>query len=189
MKGRIATHLTANCAEMINRLPECCIHGLKFVLKHDFPVRDRCTLDWDEKRSEIMTPTMVWLIVGAGLCLVEFVLPTAFIAFVLGLSALLVGIVAHLLPLGAQVVLWVILSIVLMWVSRRFVNRRASFKLDATEAETLTAIPPGEVGRVRYEGNSWAAKCEGSLIEIPAGRRVYVVGRKGTTLIVMPEEF
>ncbi|MBE9012153.1 NfeD family protein [Pseudanabaenaceae cyanobacterium LEGE 13415] len=136
-----------------------------------------------------MTPTVVWFMVGAGLCLVEFVLPTAFIAFVLGVSALLVAIVAHLLPLGAQVGLWVILSIVLILFSRRFVNRRAAFKLDATEAETLTEIRPGEMGRVCYEGNSWAARCESSNLDIPAGRRVYVVGRRGTTLIVMPEEF
>ncbi|MGG6266940.1 NfeD family protein [Leptolyngbya sp. AN03gr2] len=136
-----------------------------------------------------MTPTVVWFIVGAGLCLIEFVLPTAFIAFVLGVSALLVAIVAHLLPLGFQIGLWVILSIVLILVSRRFVNRRAAYKLDATEAETLTEIRPGEVGRVCYEGNSWAARCESSNLDIPAGRRVYVVGRRGTTLIVMPEEF
>ncbi|MER3478173.1 MAG: hypothetical protein C4287_19065 [Leptolyngbya sp. ERB_1_2] len=123
------------------------------------------------------------------MCFVEFVLPTAFIAFVLGLSALLVAIVAHLLPLGVQVGLWVILSIVLVLFSRRFVNRRAALKLDATEAETLTEIRPGELGRVSYEGNSWAARCESSNIAIPAGQRVYVVGRKGTTLIVMPEEF
>lgn len=136
-----------------------------------------------------MTPTVVWFIVGAGLCLVEFILPTAFIAFVLGISALFVAIVAHLLPIGFQVVLWVILSIALILFSRRFVNRRAAFKLDATEAETLTEIRPGEVGRVCYEGNSWAARCESSNLDIPAGRRVYVVGRRGTTLIVMPEEF
>ncbi|BAU12264.1 hypothetical protein LEP3755_27930 [Leptolyngbya sp. NIES-3755] len=136
-----------------------------------------------------MTPTAVWFMVGAGLCLVEFILPTAFIAFVLGISALLVAIVAHLLPLGFQIGLWVILSIVLVLLSRRFVNRRAAFKLDATEAETLTEIRPGEMGRVCYEGNSWAARCESSNLDIPAGRRVYVVGRRGTTLIVMPEEF
>ncbi len=136
-----------------------------------------------------MAPTVIWLIVGAGLCLVEFVLPTAFIAFVMGVSALLVAAIAHLLPLGVQVGLWVILSISLILVSRRFINRRPALKLDATEAETLTEIRPGEVGRVRYEGNSWAARCESSQFEIPAGRRVYVVGRKGTTLIVMPEEF
>ena len=140
-----------------------------------------------------MTPTVIWLIVGAGLCLIEFVLPTAFIAFVMGVSALGVAAVANWLPLGFQVMLWVILSIVLVWGSRRsvdrLVNRRAALKLDATEAETLTEIRSGQIGRVRYEGSSWAARCESSAVDIPVGQRVYVVGRKGTTLIVMPEEF
>lgn len=136
-----------------------------------------------------MTPTVIWLIVGAGLCLVEFVVPTAFIAFVLGISALVVAAVAHLLPLEFQVILWVILSIALVFVSRRLITRRAERKLDATEAETLTEIRSGEIGRVRYEGSSWAARCESSTVVIPVGQRVYVVGRKGTTLIVMPEEF
>ncbi|HTL87880.1 MAG TPA: hypothetical protein VL134_00675 [Leptolyngbya sp.] len=45
MKRRIATNLTANRAEMIETLPECCIRGLKFVLKHDFLSCDRCILD------------------------------------------------------------------------------------------------------------------------------------------------
>ena len=135
-----------------------------------------------------MTPTVIWLIVGAGLCLVEFILPTAFIAFVMGISAFVVAAIAPFVSLGVQVGLWMILSIALVIVSRRFINRRPGLKLDATEAETLTEIRPGQVGRVRYEGNSWAARCE-TQFDIPAGRRVYVVGRKGTTLIVMPEEF
>jgi membrane protein implicated in regulation of membrane protease activity len=138
--------------------------------------------------NESMNPTVLWLLLGAGLCLVEFILPTAFIAFVMGLSAFLVAIVAHLLPVSLQVLLWVVFSIALVFFSRRLVNRRAAFKLDASEAETLTEIRPGQVGRVCYEGNSWAARCESSQFEIPAGVRVYVVGRKGTTLLVMPED-
>ena len=136
-----------------------------------------------------LTPTVVWLLVGGALCLTELVLPTAFIAFVMGLSALIVATIAHLLPLGIQVLLWVVLSLLMVFVSRRFVNRKAALKLDSSEAETLTELRPGQTGRVLYEGNSWAARCEGSVVEIPAGQRVYVVGRKGTTLIVMPEQF
>jgi membrane protein implicated in regulation of membrane protease activity len=135
-----------------------------------------------------MNPTVLWLLLGAGLCLVEFILPTAFIAFVMGISALCVAVVATWLPVNLQAIVWVMLSIAMVLFSRRFVNRRAKFKLDASEAETLTEIRSGQMGRVCYEGNSWAARCESSHLDIPAGVRVYVVGRKGTTLIVMPEE-
>ncbi|WP_238393192.1 NfeD family protein [Myxacorys almedinensis] len=134
-------------------------------------------------------PTMVWLVAGVLLCLVELVLPTAFIAFVMGLSAIAVSAVAGFLPLGLQVFLWIVLSVGLVFWSRRFVNRKAALKLDATEAETLTEILPGKTGRVLYEGNSWAARCEATSGIIPAHQRVYVVGRKGTTLLVLPHEF
>lgn len=137
----------------------------------------------------MLTPTIIWLLVGAVLCFAELILPTAFIAFVMGVSALLVATVSTVLPFGWQLILWMVLSLLMVLFSRRFVNARAALKLDATEAETLTEILPGQVGRVLYEGNSWAARCGDSHTRIAAEERVYVVGRRGTTLIVMPEEF
>lgn len=137
----------------------------------------------------VLNPTMVWLVAGAILCLIELILPTAFIAFVMGLSAIAVAAVSGVLPLNLQIFLWIVLSLLLVFVSRRFVNRKATLKLDATEAETLTEILPGKTGRVLYEGNSWAARCEDTEAVIAADQRVYVVGRKGTTLLVLPQEF
>ncbi len=134
-----------------------------------------------------LTPTLVWLLAGVVLCLIEFVLPTAFVAFVMGLSALLVAAVSTVLPLNAQIILWMALSAVMVLGSRRFINRKAALKLDATEAETLTEIPPGKPGRVLYEGNSWSARCDTFDGTIAPHQKVYIVGRKGTTLIVVPE--
>ncbi|MCY7323279.1 MAG: hypothetical protein LH660_16120 [Phormidesmis sp. CAN_BIN36] len=50
-----------------------------------------------------MTPTMVWLLAGVALCLIEFVVPTALIAFVMGLSALVVVTFSKVLPLNLGV--------------------------------------------------------------------------------------
>jgi len=130
---------------------------------------------------------MIWLLAGVVLCLIEFVLPTAFVAFVMGLSALIVAAVSAVLPLNAQIILWMALSAVMVLGSRRFINRKAALKLDATEAETLTEILPGKPGRVLYEGNSWSARCETFEGTIAPHQKVYIVGRKGTTLIVVPE--
>ena len=132
-----------------------------------------------------LNPAVIWLLVGFTLCLVEFLLPTAFIAFVMGLSALVVAALASILSLNLQVALWVVLSLLMVLGSRRFVSRRSALKLDATEAATLTEILPGETGRVLYEGNSWNARCDSDMAIAP-NQRVYVVGRKGTTLLVMP---
>ncbi len=132
------------------------------------------------------SPIAIWLLIGFTLILVEFFLPTAFIAFVMGVSALVVAALSTVLSFNLQIALWVVLSIALVIVSRRFVSRRAALKLDATEAQTLTEILPGETGRVLYEGNSWNARCETEAAIAP-NQRVYVVGRKGTTLLVMPD--
>ena len=135
----------------------------------------------------VLSPTMIWLLVGASLCLVELIVPTAFIAFVMGISALVVAAASTFIPLSLQLSLWMVLSLALVFYSRRLVQQKTTRKLDATEAETLTEILPGKIGRVRYEGNSWAARCEDHTLTIAPHQKVYVVSRKGTTLSVMPE--
>lgn len=134
-----------------------------------------------------LSPTLLWLVVGTVLCLMELVLPTAFVAFVMGISALFVAAIAHLTPFNLQIVVWMGLSLGLVLFSRRFARQKSAFKLDATEAETLTEIPAGKSGRVLYEGNSWSARCETQEVTIAPHQKVYVVGRQGTTLIVVPE--
>ncbi|WP_414527139.1 NfeD family protein [Nodularia chucula] len=135
--------------------------------------------------------TLIWLLAGSVLCLIELFLPSAFVEFMMGVSALIVALLS-LLGLGnlwLQVTAWLLLSTVLILLSRRFLQpRRVESKLkDTVIAETLTAIPAGETGRVLYEGNSWRAECDDELLSIEPHQRVYVVRRQGTTLIVMPD--
>lgn len=138
----------------------------------------------------MLSPTLLWLLVGLALCSAELLLPTAFVAFVMGISALIVALVALVLPVvGLQVLIWMMLSLGFVWLTRRFLPpRKRSNSMDAVEARTLTEILPGEGGRVLYEGNSWQARCEDRQVTIPAGQQVYVVGRLGTTLMVVPQK-
>lgn len=136
-------------------------------------------------------PHIVWMVVGAGLCLIEFFVPTAFTLFVIGVSAFLVGVFAWVFPglVGLQIALWVALSTVFIFLIYKFMPKRKVRAIaDATEAKSLTAISPGEIGRVLYEGNSWKARCYDEKIAILPNQKVCVVGREGTTLIVMPED-
>jgi membrane protein implicated in regulation of membrane protease activity len=138
----------------------------------------------------LLSPAMLWLLAGSILCLLELFLPTAFVAFLMGISALVVAIAALILPSAfpLQVVLWLLLSTALVFLSRRFLPPpRASKNLEAKEAQTLTEIPAGETGRVLYEGNSWRARCEDDTEAIASNQKVYVVRREGTTLIVLPQ--
>jgi len=137
-----------------------------------------------------VTYTLVWLIAGAVLCLLELFLPTAFVAFMMGISALIVALVSVLIPqLSLQVILWLGLSTSFILLSRRFVPKAKKSRSiqDAVIAETLTAIAPGKEGRVIYEGNSWRARCEDKENAIAPSEKVYVVRREGTLLIVLPE--
>ncbi|HEY9695173.1 MAG TPA: NfeD family protein [Oculatellaceae cyanobacterium] len=134
-------------------------------------------------------PMVFWLVVGALLCLLEFAVPTAFTAFMMGISALLVALIARLLPsqIALQVGIWLGLSVGFVVLTHRLMpKRKISSISDATEAETLTEIVPGQPGRVLYEGGSWRAICEDSSAIAP-GQKVYVVGRQGTTLVVVPK--
>jgi len=130
---------------------------------------------------------MIWLLVGAVLCSIELFLPTAFVAFMMGVSALLVGIIALVIPqFYLQAILWLGLSVGLILLSRWFVPRHPVRLRDSVEARMLTELLPGQTGRVLYEGNSWQARCEDEDQAIAANEKVYVVRREGTTLIVLP---
>ncbi len=136
---------------------------------------------------------LIWLIVGGALCSLEFFFPTAFVAFMMGLAALGVAAIVLLLPaVGLSVVLqmtlWLVFSSIAVIFSRRLFTPKTATRVlsDASEAETLTAIPAGKAGRVLYEGNSWRAKCADEHTAISPEQTVYVVGQEGTTLIVMP---
>ncbi|MBC1239702.1 NfeD family protein [Nostoc sp. 2RC] len=135
--------------------------------------------------------TLIWLLAGAVLCLTELFLPSAFVAFMMGISAFVVALLSGvgLTNLWLQILIWLLLSTTLIVVSRRFLQpRRRNSKIqNAVTAETLTEIPPGKAGRVLYEGNSWQARCDDDKFSIAPHQKVYVVRREGTTLIVIPE--
>ncbi|ANV91507.1 NfeD family protein [Picosynechococcus sp. PCC 8807] len=139
----------------------------------------------------MLNPLMVWLIIGAVLCSLEFIFPTAFMEFMLGLGAVAVAVIVYLIPSldpNVQIFLWLLFSTIAIVSSRRFFTPKTSIRTlsDAADAETLTAIAPGEPGRVLYEGNSWRARCADETVTIDPHQTVYVLRREGTTLIVMP---
>jgi membrane protein implicated in regulation of membrane protease activity len=130
---------------------------------------------------------MIWFLIGIGLCLLEAVFPTAFVALVAGVSALVIALISGWVPPSLQIILWMLLTGLGIWASRGFVDRRAGQQFDAKEGQMMTDLVPGELGRVRYEGGSWAARCEDPTLAIAAEAKVLVVGREGTTLLVLPE--
>jgi len=123
----------------------------------------------------------------------ELFLPTAFVELLMGLSALVVAGISLIITSPAQqVAIWMVLSLLFVWLSRRFLPPQHSAKFmaiaDKTEAETLTDIPAGQPGRVLYEGNSWRAICDDETLAIAPQQKVVIIRRDGNTLFVLPEK-
>lgn len=135
-----------------------------------------------------MNPALIWVIVGVVLCLMELLLPTAFIESAFGVSAFGVAVLSLFVKgVNYQIALWMVLSLFTFWALKRFIpNKTAPALREATEARTTTEILPGQTGRVIYDGNSWQARCEDHQVSIPSNQEVFVVERKGNTLIVIP---
>lgn len=139
----------------------------------------------------MVNPTLFWIVVGGILCSMEFVFPTAFVSFMMGIAALLVAIVSLFVPQYTLLMgLWLIFATSLTIISRRLFTpkRKLSITGDDSEATTIGGIPAGTVGRVLYEGNSWRAKCADETRDIAPNEAVFVVRRQGNTLIVLPQK-
>lgn len=139
----------------------------------------------------MINPTLLWIIVAGILCSMEFVFPTAFVSFTMGIAALLVAVVSLFLPQYTLLTgLWLIFSTGLTILSRRLFTpkRRISITGDDLEATAIGGIPAGSAGRVLYEGNSWRAKCADETRDIAPNELVFVVRKQGNTLIVLPRQ-
>ena len=132
-----------------------------------------------------------WWILAALLATVEAVAPGIFFIW-FAAAAAIVGLAALILPgMGweIQVFLFAILAAVAVFIGRRFLHRRMESPDPALNRRgeryvgrqfTLeTAIVNGR-GSIKVDDSVWRA--EGP--ELPAGRRVKVVGADGTVLHV-----
>lgn len=131
-----------------------------------------------------------WWILGILLAMVEIMAPGAFFIW-FAIAALLVGTLAMLVTLSWQVslVLFVVLSLILAVVGRRFYGRAAHESDDKTNdrlarqvgrvAVVDTAIVGG-TGHIRLDDTVWRA--EGP--ELPAGATVRIVGSRDGRFIV-----
>lgn len=139
---------------------------------------------------------LVWLIVAFILAVIE--------AFSLGLTTIwfaggaVVAVVAALLgaSVPVQVVLFVVVSIVLLvltrpWAIRHFKKNLESTNIDAVigkEALVTQDISPFSAGEARLNGLTWVALATDKNRTISAGTAVRVDAVEGVKLIVTPLE-
>jgi membrane protein implicated in regulation of membrane protease activity len=109
-----------------------------------------------------------------------------------GVAALLLTVLGSLLPLGGtvQALLYAVLvglgyGALRRW-SRRQKVRGIPPAAGAEQAEVIEAFAAGGEGRVRWQGQSWAALNLEPGVSLAPGSQVTVMGREGTRLQVLP---
>ena len=134
-----------------------------------------------------------WLILGGALLVLELVgLDTDGLITIGGVAALLLAAIVSLLPLPPllQGLLFAALVTLGYAALRRWSARQGPRGIPpAAGADLAEVIEPFDAegqGRVRWQGQSWAAHNLDPDRTLPPGSRVVVMGREGTRLQVMP---
>lgn len=140
-----------------------------------------------------LEPHWFWLSIGVALGVIEMLAPGFFLMW-LGMAAIIVGLIAWLLPisLAYQVGLFAILSILTVYAGKRFIkdnpivsddpllNDRGA-RLTGEIVMVVEAIADGR-GRVKVGDGVWNARGP----DAPTGARVRVIGAEGAVLKVEP---
>lgn len=143
-----------------------------------------------------MAPPLLWFLSGAALLLLTLLgVDNDGLLLVAGLCGLLLTLVAIALPLlppVAQVLLFVGLVVVGYGLLRRWARQQRERSVPASAAaetaEVISGFDAAGRGRVRWQGQSWAAENLAPETALPPGREVTVMGRDGTCLQVLPRQ-
>ena len=135
---------------------------------------------------------LIWLLVAGVLLVVELVQPSFDGLMFAVFAGLFVSVLTALLPLQVwiQIILFSVITVLgTLWLSRWSAQRNprpGRRRLKDNTAEVLGTIEPGGEGRVRWQGQSWAASSLDVEAPLQAGERVLVISREGTQLQVLP---
>ena len=141
-------------------------------------------------------PPLLWLgLAGLLLTAVLIGADSDGLLLVGGLAALLLTLLsgrAPLLPVGGQLLVFAALVAVAYSLVRRWSMARGERAIPpaagAELAQVITTFDQRGEGRVRWQGQSWAARNLEPGRPLTSGSAVIVMGREGTRLQVLPHE-
>jgi len=139
---------------------------------------------------------LLWLGLGALLLTVVLIgLDSDGLLMVGGVAALLLALLASALPQLAaapQLLIFAVFVAAAYALVRRWSSRHGERTIPpAAGAELAEVIAPFDLegeGRVRWQGQSWAARNLEPSRQLPSGSAVTVMGREGTRLQVLPRD-
>ena len=135
---------------------------------------------------------LIWLLVAGVLLVVELVQPSFDGLMFAVFAGLVLSVLTALVPLQVwiQIILFIAITVLgTIWLTRWTAQRNprpGRRRLKDNTAEVLATIEPGGEGRVRWQGQSWAANSLDVETPLKAGERVLVISREGTRLQVLP---
>lgn len=140
-----------------------------------------------------MAPPLVWFLCSTALVLLALIgVDSDGLLLVAGLVGLLITLLNLILPLPPWLALLLFLGIAASayGLLRRWDHRQRERHLPLTpgaeRAVVISAFGEDGRGRVRWQGQSWAADNLEPETLLPPGLEVTVMGREGTRLQVLP---
>lgn len=140
----------------------------------------------------LLHTAVIWFVIGFILFILEFIVP-GLILFFFAVGAWTVAFLSVFveMPLTAQLLIFVVTSVLTIFVLRKWLQKRLYGNQVSTqilEDEFLgkiglaeTPISPGIDGKIDFKGTSWQAK---SADIIAAGEGVEIIGNESIVLIV-----
>jgi inner membrane protein len=139
----------------------------------------------------------LWVLLGLALLVVEMATPGGLFFLFLGLSAVMVGLLAGVGAVRTPSIQWLlfsVLSILALATLRGPLRARLNLKGPARPVDSLVGeaavalvdIAAGDVGKVELRGSSWSARMVGGGA-LAKGQRCVVDRVDGLTLWVRPE--
>lgn len=143
-----------------------------------------------------MLPWQIWLIVS-GICFIIEIATVGFLVFWFAVVALITCILSLFIhSVIAQTTIFIILSIVLIALSRPFAEKIGRKDKVVTNSNSVIGKEGivvkqinsklGEVGQVKVGGDTWSAVVNDYKDEIPVGSTIRVLKIDGVKLIIEP---
>ena len=143
-----------------------------------------------------LSAAVIWLIVAAVLAIIEaLTMGLSTIWFAGGAVAAAIAAMAGC-PFIAQFVIFLVVSILLLYFTRPLVKDKLKVGTTRTNADALigkTAVVTSDItaalpGQVKISGMEWSAVTEDGILPVEAGTTVIIKGIEGVKLIVSPSE-
>lgn len=140
-----------------------------------------------------MLPWQIWLIIS-GVCFIAEIATVGFLVFWFGVAALITCLLSLFISnVIAQTVIFVILSVILICLTRPFAEKMNKNNNIVTNSNAIIGkegvvtkdITPNDVGQVKVSGDIWTSISTYTDI-IPKGSTIKVLSIDGVKLVVEP---